>query len=207
MKKLLHYIFHKSSLIEEFREMGKVPELPPSLLESSRVMASRVQMLEDVPKGGVMTEVGTGVGNFTEILLTILKPTKFHSIDVFQHPKQFANYQERFARYISDGVLEINKGLSWEELDRFPNKYFDYIYIDAGHSYDAVVKDIKVAKQKIKSNGLIQFNDYTNFSVKEMEPYGVKRAVHEFMISEKYELVSFGLQPNGYYDVLVRKQV
>ncbi len=206
MRRILHYLYERSDIKDTYKKMGEVPPLPRVLLKNASLLPSREDVVKNhVPHGGVITEVGIAIGEFTELLLKELKPTKFHAIDLFPHENQFENYTLRFNHYIENGVMEVHRGFSSEVLAEFPDKYFDYIYVDADHSYEGVVKDIQEVKNKIKRDGLIQFNDYTTFSVREMLPYGVKRAVNEFLIEDGYEVVSLGLQANGYDDVLVRR--
>jgi hypothetical protein len=97
--------------------------------------------------------------------------------------------------------------LSWEMLEKLPDKSIDYLYLDAGHSYEEVVKDIDQVKKKIKDTGIIQFNDYTLFDAFAFTPYGVPKAVHEFMIAENYELLFLCLHRQFFCDVVVRKKL
>lgn len=49
------------------------------------------------------------------------------------------------------------RGTSYTELEKFDDKYFDVIYIDADHSYEGVLKDLEIAKKKAK---LVTGHDY-----------------------------------------------
>ena len=49
------------------------------------------------------------------------------------------------------------------------------------------------------------FNDYTNWSVCELMPYGVAKAVNEFCIANNWEIVFFAFQALGYHDVVIGK--
>jgi hypothetical protein len=79
----------------------------------------------------------------------------------------------------------------------FPDNYFDFIYIDAEHSYQSVVNDITHWYPKLKSKGLIAGHDFLanfNYSLKNNEIYqphnqseyvgtfGVNTAVTDFTI-------------------------
>ena len=44
--------------------------------------------------------------------------------------------------------------------EMFPDKYFDLVYIDADHRYEAVSQDIKVWMPKVKDNGILCGHDY-----------------------------------------------
>ena len=198
------------------------PQLPAHLFENSRVVNSREDVLQWLPKGGVIAEVGVAYGNFSALLLEQLQPDKFIAIDTFAFTagnepwkqtflkdsslshKDF--YERKFQKEIENGKVEMHAGLSWEMLAALPDKSLDYLYLDAGHSYDEVVKDIEQVKKKIKDTGIIQFNDYTLFDAFAFIPYGVPKAVNEFMIAENYELLFLCMHQQFFCDVVVRRK-
>ena len=55
----------------------------------------------------------------------------------------------------------------------FPDKYFDFIYIDAAHNYKNVFSDITAWKSKLKDTGILAGHDYSR------KHMGVVQAVHE----------------------------
>jgi hypothetical protein len=89
---------------------------------------------------------------------------------------------------------------------KLPDNSIDYLYLDAGHTYEEVVKDIEQIKKKIKATGIIQFNDYTLFDCFAFIPYGVPKAVNEFMLKENYEMLFLCLHHQFFCDVVVRKK-
>ena len=198
------------------------PQLPATLLENSRVCNSREDVLRRLPKGGTIAEVGVGYGYFSAMLLEQLQPEKFIAIDSFaitagaepwnqsilrdQKISHLAYYRAKFQQQIESGQLVIYPGLSWEMLSQLPDKSIDYLYLDAGHSYEEVVKDLEQVRGKIKDTGIIQFNDYTLFDCFAFTPYGVPKAVHEFMLKENYELLFLCLHRQFFCDVVVRKK-
>lgn len=198
------------------------PELPAGLFENSKVVNSRETVLQMLPKGGVIAEVGVAYGNFSTLLLEQLQPEKFIAIDSFAITEDIEPwkqtilkdsrmthlefYQNKFKEQIAKGQVEVHAGLSWEMLAKLPDKSIDYLYLDAGHSYEEVVKDIEQVSKKIKDNGIIQFNDYALFDSFAFIPYGVPRAVHEFMLRENYELLYLCLHRQFFFDVIVRKK-
>ena len=54
-----------------------------------------------------------------------------------------------------DPRVELHKGMSHEVLEAFPNAFFDWIYIDADHSYTAVSRDAMAAAAKVKPGGSV----------------------------------------------------
>ena len=101
--------------------------------------------------------------------------------------------------------LRVHPGDSVEALESFPDEYFDWIYIDAQHTYEGVKRDIGVARRKVKADGLLVFNDYTMWSYVEMQPYGVVAAVNELCIEDGWEFVYLALPSDMYCDVAVRR--
>ena len=96
------------------------------------------------------------------------------------------------------------QGLSWDSLDKLEDNLLDYIYVDAGHSYSEVKKDTDVCLKKIKSGGIIQFNDYTNWSIIEKADYGVLDVVNQVILSKNVQVLGLGLDSKGYHDISLK---
>ncbi len=79
--------------------------------------------------------------------------------------------------------VTILRKYSVEASKDFPNKYFDFIYIDACHRYDAVVQDIKNWLPKVKKGGIFGGHDYGYGYCP-----GVIRAVNEFIRKTNFKL-------------------
>jgi len=77
--------------------------------------------------------------------------------------ERLAPYEDRTELLIMDSV---------EASKTFADEYFDFVYIDAQHEYEAVLRDIKAWYPKVKRGGVIAGDDCG-------EP-GVKQAVLEF---------------------------
>lgn len=60
----------------------------------------------------------------------------------------------------------------------FPNGYFDLVFIDADHSYEAVLHDLKVWTPKVRRGGLMTGHDMIR------KTPGVEKAVGEFYKGE-----------------------
>jgi len=70
-------------------------------------------------------------------------------------------------------VINIVKSTSWEAANKYEDKSLDFVFIDAAHDYESVIKDLNGWFPKIKKNGIIAGHDY-HFNV------GVYPAVNEF---------------------------
>jgi len=78
--------------------------------------------------------------------------------------------------------LELNENIKFHQDDiqnivnLLPDGYFDFIYIDANHDTESVLRDIKISLPKLKSSGIISGHDYING----VNLGDVKDAVDEF---------------------------
>jgi hypothetical protein len=194
--------------------------LPKDKMPNCRVLPSRDDVLDLLPKGGIVAELGVAFGDFSEKIFSKLSPKEFYAIDVFwlkqgdilmgrndfqeSNMNQYDYIHNRFKKEIKEGRFFIKQGYSWDSLSQFDNDYFDYIYVDAGHDYESVSKDISVILQKIKNNGIVQFNDYLLFNEAGCMPYGVVRAVDELLLSGNHEMIYFALQNAGFHDVVLK---
>jgi hypothetical protein len=72
-----------------------------------------------------------------------------------------------------------------EAVKRFKNEFFDYIYIDADHSFYGAYKDITDWWPKIRNGGVLAGHDYLNGCINGVE-FGVKSAISLFI--NKYNI-------------------
>lgn len=59
-----------------------------------------------------------------------------------------------------EGRFTTCRGLSQETSELFKDELFDLVYIDANHSYDGCLADIKSWTKKVKKGGCICGHDY-----------------------------------------------
>ena len=132
----------------------------------------------------VGAEVGVKEGRFISFLLENNNKLNMYAIDPWEHQpngnenylewdfnKIFNAYREKVKRYGSR-VIELRE-YSYIAIETIPDKYLDFVFIDAQHDYDSCKRDINLFLPKVKLGGLISGHDYTNnFS-------GVIKAVDE----------------------------
>ena len=94
-------------------------------------------------------------------------------------------YETTLAKFSNNSKVKIIKEFSVEAAKMFEDQYFDFIYIDDNHSYEAVINDLYAYYPKLKRFGVLCGDDYGHPS-----GLGVIQAVQEFSI-EKQLLVNY----------------
>jgi hypothetical protein len=197
--------------------------IPPKFLQHGKIVSDRYALLDAIraghlhgsplPTNPVVMEIGVANGNYSLNLLHRLQVGVLHLVDLSISPGLLHNVQE-FLTDDNSGRVRVYEGDSGvtlsEESRLFRSSSFDLIYIDAGHTYDAVLSDFLNAARLIKQDGLILFNDYTEFGgdvTGEHVKYGVIEVVHEACVFHGFEMVAITLAPYTFRDVALRKRV
>jgi ubiquinone/menaquinone biosynthesis C-methylase UbiE len=163
------------------------------------LFATRHDYIASLPKGGICAEVGVLRGNFSAHILQTVRPDRLHLID--RDPCRH-NVRQRFA---DCSAIEYHEGDSAELLVSFPDSYFDWIYIDAGHHYEAVRADADAASRKLKPGGVMIFNDYIIWDHLCAKRYGVVQTVNELCVKEGWKVVAFCLNAEMICDVALTR--
>jgi hypothetical protein len=168
----------------------------------------RAFLLAMLPEDSVGAEIGVHLGDFSQRLLDVVSPRELYLIDPWEHftgetydsawyggkarqgqvemDARLAQVFERFEHSIAAGQVHIERGYSTAVLEKFPDRYFDWVYIDGNHLYGFVKKDLEVASRKTRPGGFITGDDYGEGG---WWQGGVKRAVDEFAAERSAELL------------------
>ena len=161
-------------------------------------ISNRLEMLSLLPRG-VCAEVGVLAGFFSKQILTT-NPQMLYMIDCWeqqtgeytQDPANQVDFPNLY-KYIHNEFggfpnTTIIKRYSVVAAKMFPDLFFDWVYIDANHGYDAISQDIKVWWPKIKNGGYLTGHDY----VDNLDGYSfiqVKLAVDHFVTDNNHSLI------------------
>lgn len=169
-----------------------------------KIFDTRTDILKILKKDAIIAEIGVFKGEFSEKILEICHPNKLYLIDPFDgftgsgdkdgNNMEVVNLDYHYQNILlpkyetSENVILI-KNIS-DVLSKFQDDFFDYVYIDANHSYEYVKNDLELSYKKVKIGGAILGHDYTNNGFE-----GVVRAVDEFC--KKYDLEISYLTKDG----------
>ncbi|WP_439493883.1 class I SAM-dependent methyltransferase [Bosea sp. (in: a-proteobacteria)] len=173
-----------------------VEPIPGDLLADCRFCSSREAMLPLLPMGGVVAELGTYRGDFARSIIRLNRPAALHLIDI--------DYSTFEATGLDAKAVTRHVGYTNETIATFPDAHFDWIYIDADHSYAGCLRDAKAAAAKVRPGGYLVFNDFAHIDPW-LGRYGVQKAVSEFARMQRWPMAFFCYHPAALYDVAFRR--
>jgi hypothetical protein len=179
-----------------FRPVPGSVEIPDSLLHGCKCVSNRIALISELTVNGCVAELGTFKGDFAKNILLRSSPTELHLVDI-----DFSRLNPEIS---SDPRVVRHLGFTKDALTKFEDEYFDWIYVDADHSYEGTLRDAKLSAPKIRSGGFLVFNDFAHLDTG-YGRYGVHRAVSEFAVNMSWPLAFLAFSPDGLYDVALRK--
>ena len=190
--------------LEQSKEAEKlIPRVDLELkhIKNLQALTNRTELLKHLPKHSVCSEIGVNEGEFSEQILELTTPVKLHLIDAWADPERYHDglklkVKEIFSKEIAIGKIEINVGFSTDVLKNFPDRYFDWVYLDTVHSYEVTSAELNILKDKVKVNGIIAGHDYIIGNWAGNCRYGVIEAVHELCVKNNWELIYITINKN-----------
>lgn len=102
-------------------------------------------------------EMGTGVGRSTlQMALNSPDDCQIHTFDLLDKPEIGSAFKEKNIEKINFH-LQNTHDFDFSEI----KGKVDYIFIDAGHEYDDVMKDSKLAFELLSDKGVILWDDFS----------------------------------------------
>jgi hypothetical protein len=195
-------------------EIAKIPrhrQLAERQLQHLRGFSTRVDMIGSFGKGGSVAEIGVAAGAFSRRILDTAEPDRLFLIDHWKSgrhahgffPKgkggqakdDLAVVEEAFAREIATGRVKLLRGTSWEMASTLDDRSLDWVYLDAGHDFDSITRDLEAVLPKMKPGGIIAGHDYVRWG-RHGYRCGVIEAVTEVCMREDWGLVGLTFEAN-----------
>ena len=156
-------------------------------IENNKNVFSKIKKREDFPilikQMGYkkLCEVGVNAGYFLAHLATTI-PEHLVGVDVWdkydieayeQFPSYYNIYPHENNKKSREAIqswaskinfnVEIVVDFSVRAAKQFKDGYFDFVYIDADHSYDGVTADLEAWYPKVRKGGMLAGHDYKNW--------------------------------------------
>ncbi len=182
----------------------------------------RSQLIQLLPKGGEVAEIGVADGDFSSDILAAAAPRRLHLIDPWEHQdrddyandvnnvaeeKQESRFNAVLARFhgeIENGLVQVHRDYSEDAAIFFSAGQLDWVYIDGMHTQEAAYQDLTAYGKKLKHDGFILGHDYTNHVQARSWNFGVVDAVNRFVIESGYEFIALTMEAFPTY-VLARE--
>jgi hypothetical protein len=146
-------------------------------------------VLDQFPNSGTWVELGSWTGRSAAYcvveLLNRQKLGEFYCVDSWKGETTIAydqvvvqDLRSIFRKNVKPVLKHINmlSMMSWNAAKKFQDDSVDFCYVDAGHSYEAVTKDLKAWWPKMRSGAMFGGDDYTKGYP------GVQQAVWDFFV-------------------------
>ena len=99
-------------------------------------------------------------------------------------------YQAFRERVKDKDFVKICREYSFDAAKKFEDNFFDLIYIDADHTFDACYKDIVDWYPKVKPGKFLTGDDYRVYKAKRTRVrFGVIEAVNKFATENKLDII------------------
>ncbi len=133
-------------------------------------------------------EVGTRECFYADHILKNTEIEKLYALDI----EELKDYTTT-VKNLYGPRFQFVLGKSPEYASKFPDSFFDFIYIDAGHTYEEVKADLNAWWSKLKHQFVFMGDDYM---IDPDNTYGVIEAVNEFVKEKNQDLYVTGI-PDG----------
>lgn len=157
---------------------------------------TRDEWLATLPKKMVCVELGVFLGEFSSSIYEKCEPSWLYLVDMFPDSmtsgdKDGMNVRTVDLRSIPDFLrkkfenerVSIHKQTTTDFLKSSDAQDFDFVYIDAEHSYKMVKSDLEESYKRVKVGGIIAGHDYSMAQFP-----GVCAAVDEFCKEKNLEI-------------------
>lgn len=151
----------------------------------------------------VCIELGVWKGDFSKRIAR-MSPKELHLVDPWSYQPEYEDrvygnrsgndqikmdriYCEVCDKFTSWPGVFVHRATSEEAVSLFQDSYFDWIYLDANHSYSFVKRDIESYLSKLKQGGYLTGDDYLYPRCPEGGP---KRAIEEAVIRHDLDLIT-----------------
>ena len=153
-----------------------------------------------LPKESRGFELGVWRGDFSRVLMDVVKPKKLILVDRW---RMYADYAEpagtrrefedayelvqlRFKDEIEDGRVVLVREDTLAAAKKFSDECADWINLDANHEFRYALRDLRKWANKLVEGGYLMCHD-----LMPAEHYGVDRAIDRFLF-ERPDFVALG---------------
>ena len=176
--------------------------------QNCRVLPNRNVMLDLMPKGERVAEIGVAFGEFSEEILRRCEPKRLYLVDAWatkRYRDGLQKIQENYADLINDKKVIVLKGLSTDVLKDFQPDALDWVYIDTNHSYGTTLSELELCHKIVTPCGRIAGHDFCTGNVVDAIPYGVVEAVTKFCKDYDWQFEFLTVESRGDFSFCLKR--
>jgi SAM-dependent methyltransferase len=91
--------------------------------------------------------------------------------------------------------VHFHRQYSYKAVEKFPDQYFDFVYVDGNHNYEVALRDLHDYSRKLKPGGLLFGHDFFEDAFAKENNYGVINAVHSFVKRTDFQMFMLSWEP------------
>lgn len=122
-------------------------------------MNHRIDLLRNLPPAATVAEIGVMAGNFMHDIWEARPDLTYYGVDTWEGRFE-TYYQGAIKTAFGKPQLHLIRMPSVQAATKFPDGFFDLVYIDALHTRQAVLDDIAAWHPKVKKGGILAGHDY-----------------------------------------------
>lgn len=171
-------------------------DIPGFMNHRNTVMLDHV--IQDFPPNGTWVELGSWTGRSAAYCVVELLNRGWHGRfacvdswhggqELAQNPN-LANIRDTFAQNVApiQQHIEVMECMSWDAAQQFQDNSVDFCYVDAGHDYESVSRDLAAWWPRIRSGSWFAGDDYTKGYP------GLQQAVWDFFRPQQIKVSRMG---------------
>ncbi|NQT52774.1 class I SAM-dependent methyltransferase, partial [bacterium] len=134
-------------------------------------LPAKESILDVLPHGGVVAEIGVFRGGFSQRILEATEPKTLHLVDAWEGDVSSGGVVakgddvheavlRRFEGPVADGRVVVHRQTSLEAAAGFEDGAFDWVFLDANHGYQGMKEDLEAWFPKVRPGGYVTGHDY-----------------------------------------------
>ena len=171
---------------------------------NARHRGDLVQLCNNLGLVGNAVEVGVWHAGFSHHNLQVWKGAKYYMVDAWTHRSNDTSTDKNAVdakshdvdfeiarnvtkQWLAAGRAVMMRRFSEAAVAEFPDEFFDFIYIDANHEFEAADRDMRMWWPKLAPGGMLAGDDfadehdsYPSMAIHKRRKWGVKSAVARF---------------------------
>lgn len=192
----------------EIKDQMPITSLGLEHTQNCSLLPNRNLMLDQMPKGGRVAEVGVAFGDFTNEILDRCNPDVLYLIDSWASPryqKGLGEIGRRFEAKIANRQIVVMEGLSTDRLGDLADQGLDWVYIDTNHSYATTLAELEICHSLVAPDGRISGHDFCTGNVVGAIPYGVVEAVTKFCKDHNWQFEFLTVESSGHFSFCLKR--